>query len=352
MVSVKYLPHQLQTVYAELIDRCNEATFVNDFPASGTFRVKLVKGRRYCYYQYSKIVGKDSFQKERYVGPDSEKIRELITNHRQLKSDFQERRDKILLLKGAGVVAPLDLYGDIIEAMASAGVFRMRACLVGTLAFQTYEALFGVLFKKDYSFSGDVDVAQFREISIAIADTERISSLLAVIKEVDDSFTGVCGLDVRDAPCKFKNKSGVTVDILTPNRGADKSSPEPLQSIGTAGQLLRYLDYLIYKPIQAVVLHGGGVLVNVPQPAKFMVHKLIISQVRENPAKIEKDLWQAESLMRVILDKDKYSAFEAFREAVQRGKKWEQNVLRGMDRIDSEVKEQFMTGYDKYIKNF
>ncbi|CAG1014005.1 hypothetical protein ANAEL_04862 [Anaerolineales bacterium] len=40
------------------------------------------------------------------------------------------------------------------------------------------------------------------------------------------------------------------------------------------------LDYLIEKPINAVMLAGNPCLVKVPQPARFALHKLVVSQER------------------------------------------------------------------------
>ncbi|NHK27197.1 hypothetical protein FF098_004690 [Parvularcula flava] len=43
----------------------------------------------------------------------------------------------IRALKAAGLPEPDGLTGAIIEALAAAGVFRLRGVLVGTVAFQT-----------------------------------------------------------------------------------------------------------------------------------------------------------------------------------------------------------------------
>ena len=348
MATFSPLPHQIQTLYAELIDRCRDEQFVQDFPAQGSFKNKTIKGRLYWYYQFSRIQPPENHQKLKYVGPDSQEVRELIERHGQLKDEFLRRREVVAFMKGAGVAAPLDLYGDVLEAMATAGVFRMRACLVGTLAFQVYEGLLGVRFPKAYSHTGDVDIAQFREISIAIAETDAIPSLFSVLQRVDPSFGEVPSLDNRQPSCVFRNRNGVSVDVLVPNRGAEKATPEALRSLGVFGQLLRYLDYLIYKPLDAVVLHGGGILVQVPQPAKFMVHKLIVSQVRENRAKVRKDLWQAECLMAVLLEMDRYAVMDAFHEAIHRGKKWKMHAYRGLYLLDEGLRARFLTHFAQH----
>jgi Nucleotidyltransferase len=57
--------------------------------------------------------------------------------------------------------------------------------------------------------------------------------------------------------------------------------PIPLPALqGTAGEPLRFLDCLIYQQYRGIVLHGLGIAVNVPQPARFAIHKLVIAGMR------------------------------------------------------------------------
>lgn len=133
---------------------------------------------------------------------------------------------------------------------------------------------------------------------------------------------------------------------MVPNRGADKATAEPLLALGATGHFLRYLDFLIYQPVEAVVLYGGGVLVNVPDPARYAIHKLIVSQVRSDVPKRGKDLWQASCLLAVLLRQDMLVLMEAFAEAMKRGPKWIQNVRRGLDSVDAGLREEFQTVLD------
>jgi len=338
MSEVRYLHHALQTMYADLIDRCEAALFVDTFSPSGIFKKKTIKGSNFWYYQESKKDQSTGIQKQKYVGPETEDILKLIENHGLQKSSFLERREIVNTLIQCGVSAPLGPFGEILDALARAGVFRLRASLVGTFAFQTYEGLLGVSFPKEYSQSLDLDIAQFREISIAIAETEQTGPFLEILKKVDPSFEGVPSLDRRSPPTSFVNQRGFRIEVLIPNRGPEQSRPAALHA-----QFLRYLDYLIYRPVKAVVLHGGGVLVTVPQPAKFATHKLIVSQVRNDIAKKRKDLWQAESLFKVLMNNDKFSLVDALSEAVLRGPKWRKNVLRGLKSIDEGVASALTT---------
>jgi len=66
------------------------------------------------------------------------------------------------------------------------------------------------------------------------------------------------------------------VEFLTPNRGPDDHEGKPVRmpALGGAAALpLRFLDFLIYQPIRAVLLHGAGVS-QVPTAAVFPESKL------------------------------------------------------------------------------
>lgn len=334
------LPTQIHTMYAQLLDLCRDARFAADFPPTGSFKKVTVKGRDYWYHQASRKGPDKAFQAQKYVGPDNANVRALIERHAGLKDEYAARRQIVQAFRRLGVTTPPGVAGDLLERLALLGIFRMRACLVGTFAFQVYEGLLGVKFPKEYAHTKDLDIAQFREISISVAATDKIPSLLEALRAVDASFEPLASLERGDMPCRFRNRDGYVVDILVPNRGPDKAAAEPLPALGAAGQLLRYLDFLIYQPVEAVALYGGGVLVNVPEPARYAVHKLIVSQLRADAPRRAKDLWQAGCLLAVLTRQDKHALLDAVAEAVRRGPKWARNVRRGLNALDAGVREE------------
>ncbi|WP_456739322.1 GSU2403 family nucleotidyltransferase fold protein [Bradyrhizobium sp. USDA 4471] len=50
-----------------------------------------------------------------------------------------------------------------------------------------------------------------------------------------------------------------------------------LPALNTDAQPLRFLDFLIRDPEPTVILHGPGIYLHVPAPARYAVHKLIVS---------------------------------------------------------------------------
>jgi hypothetical protein len=63
------------------------------------------------------------------------------------------------------------------------------------------------------------------------------------------------------------------------------------------------MDYLIENNQPSVILHGAGIPVRVPDPARFALHKLALSQLRPAAmkAKADKDLRQAGAILEVLL---------------------------------------------------
>ena len=115
------------------------------------------------------------------------------------------------------------------------------------------------------------------------------------------SFRPVPHIDPRRV-ASYAAASGLRVDFLTPNRGPETEEPRKLPALGTDAQPLRFLDFLIRDPEPAVLLHGAGVLVSVPAPQRYALHKLIVARRRrEGDPKREKDRLQAQALLDALI---------------------------------------------------
>ncbi|PZR80349.1 MAG: hypothetical protein DI537_39665, partial [Stutzerimonas stutzeri] len=104
---------------------------------------------------------------------------------------------------------------------------------------------------------------------------------------------------------------------------------------GASAQPLRFLDFLIYQPVRAVMLHGAGVPVMVPAPERYAVHKLIVAQRRledkDGTAKSRKDLTQAAALMRAFVELNMLGNLcDAYVEAFRRGPAWRELITKSL----------------------
>ena len=324
-----------QTTYAELLDRCVNAAFGEAFVEEGTFIAKTVKDRRYWYFQ----TGTGESRTQKYVGPEAPELLERITHHRELRDDIRERRALVsTLVRSFGHTRPIPEIGNIIAALAKAGVFRLRGVLVGTVAFQTYQAMLGVKLPAASVQTGDVDIAQFKTVSVAVEDST--PPVLDVLKQVDKTFRPVPHVVDGRRVTSYTAKGGMRVDFLTPNEGAETGEPQSLPALQTDAQPLRFLDYLIYEPEPAAILHDAGIYVHVPAPARFAVHKLILSRRRrEGTGKRGKDVQQADALLRALAELRPHDLKQAWDEARTRGPRWRQLLDEGLGELPGLVRD-------------
>jgi hypothetical protein len=319
----------VQTTYAELLERCASTAFSDAFPEDGTFTSKTINGRRYWYFQVRTAKGRS----QRYVGPESPELLERIAHHREARDDERERRALVsTLVRSFGLPPPIPQIGDIVSALARVGIFGLRRVLVGTVAYQSYSAMLGIRLPGALLQTYDVDIAQFTNVSVAVGD--QTPPMLEVLKAVDKTFREIPHTSGRRGVTSYAAKGGLRVDFVTPNEGPDTDEPQSLPALQTDAQPLRFLDFLIHEPAQAVILHGPGIYVQVPAPERYAVHKLILARRRPpGVAKRDKDLQQAAALVEALAQKRPEELKLAWEEAHERGPKWRKLLLDGMSRL-------------------
>ena len=83
------------------------------------------------------------------------------------------------------------------------------------------------------------------------------------------------------------------VEFLIPEMGKGRETPYPIPKLHVNAQGLRYLS-MLQAPTMTIIYHG--IAINVPEPATYVLHKIIVSQERTEAAKREKDLRIANGL--------------------------------------------------------
>src|SRR3546814_19597385 len=106
--------------------------------------------------------------------------------------------------------APDSLSGRVLEKLAVAGAFRLRAVLVGSMAFQTYAGLLGVRLPGAALTTSDVDIAQFHSVSVSVGDD--LPLIEPLLKEIDGSFRPVPHLSGHAGTTAFINAHGFKVE--------------------------------------------------------------------------------------------------------------------------------------------
>ena len=334
---MKEIDISYRTMFAELAQRTHDGQFVADFPLEGWFVTVTVKGRDYWYFDIPTPEGKD---KRSYVGPQGdEEITARVKAHKEIKNDLRERRRMVSTLRRAGLPGPDPFAGDVTKALADAGLFRLRAVLIGSVAFSTYAGMLGVRLPSSAMQTGDADFAQDFAISAGVEDS--LPPVLEVLQSVDPEFRAVPHQADKAKVVAFQNAKGYRVEFLTGNRGSDEHTgkPSPMPALGGASaENLRFLDFLIYEPVRTVLLFREGVNVLVPAPERYGVHKLIVSSRRLRDTlgrvKADKDLTQASLLFQALVETRHDSELaDAWVEAWDRGDSWREGICRGLLRL-------------------
>jgi len=328
------LPLTVQTAYADLLARVQEDAVLE---LGGTPVLRERGGRKY-WYSVQRLA---DHTVERYLGPDTEDVRERVERARNVNEDLKRRetqRGRLARMCREGGLPPVDVQtGKVLLALSKAGIFRLRGVLVGTHAFRCYAGLLGVEIPEARAATEDIDVAAFHSVSVALGD--RLDPALAEALKRIGPFIARPGLH-RPATAWRDQESGVLVELLTPNEGPDRTEPLELPALGAYALPLRFLDYLIHEPAQAVALYRSGVLVNVPRPARYAIHKLIVATRRASSAaaKARKDIEQSAALIRVLAEDRPDELEDAFAEACERGPSWRDAIGRGVRRLPSDLR--------------
>ena len=330
----------IQTMFAELTQRCLDAEFDETYDERGAFVKRKRQSRMYWYYRQRQ----GAAISEIYVGPVTDKsITDRVNRFSEIKNDYKQRREMVRALVAAGLPEPDATTGDLTEGLWKAGFFRLRGVLVGTVAYQCYSGLLGARLPQQTLMTHDLDAAQFYSISHAIG--ESIPPIEGLLKQVDPTFRALPDRTDPARVWRFRNKDGYVVEFLTPNRGSDEydARPADMPALGGASaRTLRHLDFLIHRPTRSVMLHKAGIPVTIPTPWRYAVHKLMIAGERLDEEKTEKDLVQAEQLIVACIEGRRgYDLHEAWEEARERGPRWKEKLTRGLAALAPDARARF-----------
>jgi hypothetical protein len=326
---------QTRTLYAELLEQMQILEASRTISSlKGSFSTKKVNGDEYVYFQHYAPGGQ---LHQIYVGKRDEKTERLIHEHTQGKTDTRAMRENIKRLSAqvkAGVDMPVDkAVVRVIQSLAEAGVFKNGGVLVGTHAYRAIGVMLGTRWPADTMATTDIDIAADSKVSVAIPMVK--TDIPAAIESLKMGFFPVPGMDPRHPSTTFAiRKSRLRLDILTP-KTTKSDAPVFIPRFHCAATPLSYLSYLIELPVQAVLVDTEPVLVNVPQPVRYALHKLIVSRLRDvsRSAKQEKDLRQAKELLALLQETRSTDIQPAWEALVAKGPRWRKNAEAGLREI-------------------
>lgn len=334
----KELNSTAQAAYAQLMDAALTTEHMRTVAdLSGSFSSKTVKGHKYWYFQYTEPSGK---LRQIYVGPDNDAVKSLI----EIKDRPGAVQSLVPLAASAvalGCAAVLPKHLRVIARLSEYGFFRAGGVLVGIHAFLAYGNMLGVQWG-DTSRTQDIDFAHAgKNIALALPSNLEVDTHSA-IESLQMGLLPISGL---------KGKAGATylaprdpsfrLDFLTTlHRGGENKYEHP--QLHVTLQPLKFMEYSLVQIQQAVLFNKeGAVVVNVPHPARYALHKLIVYGEREGTfaSKASKDLVQAASLLRYFKESRTWEIKAAYEDLMNRGKGWVSRFERGEKAIEKAYPE-------------
>ena len=271
-----------------------------------------------------------------YIGEDTEETRARIERIKELRATAKQRqteRSRLVRLLRAESMTPTDrATGSILSAMATAGTFRLGGTIVGTNAFRLYEGELGIRLPiGGMANTGDIDIAQFEKLSVALEDQVEpgLAETFSALK-----FDPLPALDQGRTWRWAQGGSGQLVEFLTPAFGDE--TIRDLPALGVNAQALNYLNFLIAEPIHAAAIYRSGILVQVPRPERYAIHKLIIADRRRDGAgnlKSSKDREQAAFLIEAMAEDRPDDLARAYIEAQKVGPRWRERIGNSLSRM-------------------
>lgn len=331
------LPLETQTLHAELLEHLLGVHARRSFGRlSGSFVEKTIKGETYVYFQASQPGGST---KQFYLGRVTRELERLVAGFERDRSEVApdlERVRRLSALVRAGGVATTDSpSARVIRALADAGMFAAGAVLVGTHAFVSLGNLLGVRWSVGGIRTHDVDLARAAQSDIDVAVPDAELDVPGVLDSLRMGFVPVPPLDPKQPSTSFKVRGqSLRVDLLCPKRRPGREThPVFLPQFNAAAQPLDYLEYLLDSPERGLIVNGGAVLVNLPAPARFALHKLLVAQLRPAAmqAKAAKDLAQASDVLTALLEDRPGDVELAWTALAGRGARWEKAGRRGLE---------------------
>lgn len=325
---MKPIPLNFQTMYADLLQSVALADVDH-----GSVSVRKIKGKEYLY-----VTTKDGSKRhQRSLGRASDPaVQAKADEIRRAAAHAKALRTTVSALKKAHIPSPSLPLGRVLEVVANADLFKQGVVLVGTAAYQTYPCLVGAYLPSSALTTSDADLL----VSSFVARDEP-QDLEEILQRADPTFKAHMSRD-DILPKVFKAANSFQVDILT-QFGRGRKSPVRIDDLQCSAEALTFMEYLGEESTEAVALYGTGVLVSVPPPIRYAIHKLLIAQERKaSSPKRAKDLKQAKDLIDVFLETDSAAFEEALEEARDRGPKWKKNIDASLHDMNRKARQPML----------
>jgi hypothetical protein len=259
------------------------------------------------------------------------------------KPDIRQREKLVAMLTIGGAWSPGSPDGRVLEVLSQAGVFLSGGVIVGSHAFTIYSNMLGIHWDNASIQTSDMDLASPRQIEVGMRqDAPDVNDLLI---ESGMSFFEVPALDRKSPSTSFKIRGQeFHVGLLTPDSEQKSNEPTFLPHFNTYAYPVRFLEFLLDDTQPAIVPFRSGILVNVPHPGRFALHKLVVSQRRSSAqqTKANKDIQQSVALLELLLDDRPGDVWLAFDAAQAMPEKFRLQLNAGIEHLPNDIRERLI----------
>ncbi len=287
---------------------------------TGKVAYKTIKGSRYAYWAFKEL---DGGKREYYLGSEEPAIAaiEAARERGAPARDAVARQAAAALAQGCTATPPKHLR--LVKRLAEYQFSAPEACLWGRMRswhWATSSAWRGAgrrarstWTSRTQARGGNVAVALPANLQVNAHDA--LTSLEHGFLPALGGSKGMASLSVSEREPELR------VDFLTVSRRAREILAHEL---GVALSPLKFLDYLIERPGQAVLLdRADACLVNLPDPARYGLHKLIVAHERgARHPKHGKDIPQALALIDWHLQRAPHALVDAWADLAGHGIGW------------------------------
>jgi len=330
---MRHIPVETQTLFADLQRYIKERSLertIGDLP--GCFTIKKIKGVDYYYYQY-----KDS--KQRYVGKKGTELDALVEQFRTERDKVREGKEYIsratmMLTSGGYQALPLQEF-KIFKALSDSGFFHSGGTLVGSHAFKFIGNMLGVEWSSSFTRTQDIDLT----VDLGVPSDE--INLPDVIESLKMGFVPALPFkNEQESHVYFIKNSPMKIDFLTPLlRHKNQEEVVTIRRFNIAAEAINYLDFLLDETESTIVVgRSDAVLINVPSPARYAFHKLLVAQKRpsRDAIKKRKDLSQANELLKFLYENSEAEVMYGWDKVKEYGGSFQGCVLKSLDNLSTE----------------
>ena len=277
----------------------------------GSIVKKKINGDFYYYLKYRK--GKKIV--DEYLGKEfPQELSDKLDERKKLEVELKNIREaiKILSKRKNNEIDLIEPVRTILKKFYEEGLWEEGFEIVGSWCFLLYQKYLD--FPKYPLKTNDLDIL------VPIPYRGRVFDISEFFKSLGfrENFNPDGSI--------FYTLPHIKIEFLAPQKREQKFANQ-IKSLNIAPQALRFMKILLDYPMTLKI--GRGIKINVPSPAAFFFHKILISKRRKNKGKREKDIRQAVYTGKYILINEREKLIDIWEKLPSSWKTKIKTVLKG-----------------------